>query len=118
MNPCCGHSFLFLPATTEYLFQTLDRLFKLTRKPSRALNLAVCVASGTIDKLGQNQVCPARRRGPRTPSTTTTATLDCSLVDNALVFGVSHKNGGTSPPWPQPLLTNSSDFPSWLFRMS
>ena len=43
-----------------------------------------CVASGTTEKQGHRQVWRARRGGPRTPSTTTDANLDCAFVENAL----------------------------------
>ena len=45
--------------------------------------LVSCVASGTAEKQGHRQVCRARRRGPRTPSTKTDAKLDCAFVKNA-----------------------------------
>ena len=31
-------------------------------------------------------MCRARRRGPRTPTRTTDANLDCAFVENAIVF--------------------------------
>ena len=46
--------------------------------------LASCVASGTTEIQGHCQVCRARRGGPRTPSTTTDANLDCAFVENTL----------------------------------
>ena len=46
--------------------------------------LALRIASGTTEKQGYRQVCRARRGGPRTPSTTTDANLDCTFVENAL----------------------------------
>ena len=63
----------FLPATPSS-----------TRCPSRALDS--CVASRTTENQGHRQVCRARRRGPRIPSTTTDAKLDCAFVENALFF--------------------------------
>ena len=48
--------------------------------------LASCVASGTTEIQGHRQVCRARRGGPRTPSTTTDANLDCAFVENALFY--------------------------------
>ena len=39
----------FLPAAHLFRAQTLDGLFKLTRCPSRALNLASCISSGTTE---------------------------------------------------------------------
>ena len=46
--------------------------------------LASCAASGITEIQGHRQVCHARRAGPRTPSTTTDANLDCAFVENAL----------------------------------
>ena len=46
--------------------------------------LASCVASRTTEIQGHRQGCRARRGGPRTPSTTTEANLDCAFVENAL----------------------------------
>ena len=45
---------------------------------------ALSVASGTTEIQGNRQVCGTRRRGPRTPSRTTDANLDCAFVENAL----------------------------------
>ena len=47
MNPCLEeyYSLLFLPATPLSQFHTLEELFELTRRPSRALNLDAYVAS-------------------------------------------------------------------------
>ena len=42
------------------------------------------LAPATIDKQGTHQVCLARRGGPRTPSITTNANLDCAFVENVL----------------------------------
>ena len=61
--------------------------------------LASCVASGTTEIQGHRQVCRARPGGPRTPSTTTDANLDCVFVENAVVF-LDPKNGGPGPPPP------------------
>ena len=44
------------------------------------------VASGTTEKQGHRQVWRARCGGPRTPSTTTDANLDCAFVENALFY--------------------------------
>ena len=46
----------FLPATPLSLSLTLERLCELTGHPSRALNLASCVAFGTTEKQGHCQV--------------------------------------------------------------
>ena len=74
------YSLPFLPATPSSPSRILEGLFELTRRPL----LASCVASGTTEILGHHQVCRARRGGPRTPSTTTDANLDCAFVENAL----------------------------------
>ena len=56
--------------------------------------LALCVASGTTEIQGHHQVWRARRGGPRTPSRTTDANLDCPFVENALIFVVPKNEGG------------------------
>ena len=56
--------------------------FKVFKGPQ----LASCVASGTTEIQGHCQVCCARRRGPRTPSTATDANHDCALFENALFY--------------------------------
>ena len=48
--------------------------------------LASCVAFGTTDIQGHRQVWRARSRGPRTPSTTTDANLDCAFVEKELFY--------------------------------
>ena len=53
---------------------------------SKGPRLALCVASGAIENQGHHQVCRARRGGPRTPSTTTDANLDCAFVEYALFY--------------------------------
>ena len=84
-TPRWGNTSLpFLPATPSTPSQTFEGLFELTLRPSRAPRLASCVASGTTEIQGHCQVCRARRRGPRTPSTTVDANLDCAFVENAL----------------------------------
>ena len=58
--------------------------------PFKGPQLASCVASGTIENQGHRQVCRTRKEGggPRGPSRTTDANLDCAFVGNALVFVV------------------------------
>ena len=58
------------------LFRSSQQLPRLRLSP----RLASCVASGTTGVQGHHQVCRARRGGPRTPSTTTDANLDCELL--------------------------------------
>ena len=82
MTPRRGNTILFrssqqLPSPSRIL----EGLFELTRRPSSGPQLTSCVASGTTKKQGHGQVCIARREGPRTPSTTTDANLDCAFVD-------------------------------------
>ena len=79
-------SLTFLLATPSSASWTLEGLFELTRCPSRTLNLASCVASGTTEIQGHCQVCRARRRSPRTPSTTTDTNLDSAFVEIALFY--------------------------------
>ena len=59
--------------------QTFEGLFWGDMVLFRGPRLALCVASGTAEKQGHCQVCRARRGGPRTPSHTTDANLDCVL---------------------------------------
>ena len=57
--------------------QTLKRLFELTRRPLRTLNLISYVASGASGKQGYHtQVFIARWEGPRTLSRATDTDLD------------------------------------------
>ena len=62
------------------------RAFWADTAPFSGPRLASCVASGTTEIQGHRQVCRARRGGPRTPSTTTDANLDCAFVENALIY--------------------------------
>ena len=79
-----GHcSIPFLPATPLSPSWTLEGLFELTWRPSRALTS--CIASGTTEIQGHREVCHARPGGPRTPSTTADANLGCAFVESALV---------------------------------
>ena len=48
--------------------------------PFSGPQFASCVASGTTEIQGHSQVCRVRHEGPRTPSTTTDANLDCAFV--------------------------------------
>ena len=88
MTPLWGkrYSLPFFPATPWSQSQTLEGLFELTQRPFSGPRLASSVASGTTEKQGHRQVCRARRGGPRTPSTTTDANLDCAFVENALFY--------------------------------
>ena len=56
MNPLHeGYLRLFLPETPLSRSQALEGLFGLTRRPSRALNLALNVASVTLEIQGRRQ---------------------------------------------------------------
>ena len=70
------------------LVSVLDpqRAFWADMAPFSGPRLASCVASGTTEEQGHRQVCRARREGPRTPSTTTHANLDCAFVENELFY--------------------------------
>ena len=52
--------------------RTLEGLFELTRRLSRALDLPRALLP-ELQKQGHRQVCRARRGGPRTPSKTVDA---------------------------------------------
>ena len=86
MTPCQRNTVPFLPATPSSLSYTLNVLFELPRSPSRALNLASYITSGTTEKQGHFLLSRARSRGRCTPSRTTIAKLDCAFVKNPLVF--------------------------------
>ena len=62
------------------------RAFWTATAPFKGPRLASCVASGSTERQGNSQVCHARHGGPRTPSKTTDANLDCAFVMNALVY--------------------------------
>ena len=80
------YPFQFPPATHSSPSQTLEGLFELTPRPSRALDSPFVASSDTWTP---PEVCLAKRPGPRTPSRTTDTNLDCALVENALVLGCS-----------------------------
>ena len=53
----------------------------------RALDLPNAILSGLRSEIqGHCQVCRVGRRGPRTPSRTTDANLDCAFAENALFY--------------------------------
>ena len=62
------------------------RAFWADTAPFKGPRLTSCVASGTTEIQRHRQVWRARRGGPRTPSTTTDANLDCAFVENALFY--------------------------------
>ena len=83
---------------------TLERLFELTRRPSRAASHLV--PSRTTENQIHHQVCQAKRAGPRTTSITTNANLECAcaFVENALVL-LFQKFDGPKPPCSPPALS-------------
>ena len=61
----------------------LEGLFELTRRPSRALDSPRAL----FPELQRYQyTVMSRRRGPRTPSKTADANLDCAFVENSLFY--------------------------------
>ena len=57
MTPCWENiPVLFFPVTPSSQSWTLEGLFELTQRPSRAFNLAWCIVSGTAVKEGHHQV--------------------------------------------------------------
>ena len=62
------------------------RAFWADTTPFKGPWLALCVAFRTTEIQGHHQVCRARSRGPRTPSSTTDANLDCAFVEDALIY--------------------------------
>ena len=79
MSPHWGNTILFRSSQ-----QLPRRAFWADTAPFKGPRLASCVASGTTEIQGHRHVCCARRGGPRTPSTTIDANLDCAFVENAL----------------------------------
>ena len=75
------YSLQFLPATPSSPSRTLEELFEADQTPFKGPRLASCVASGTSEIQGHRQVCRPRCGGPRTPSTTTDANLNCLYTD-------------------------------------
>ena len=71
---------LFLRATSLSPSWTLEGLFELTQRPSRALDSPRAL----LPELQRYKDFCARRRGPRTLSTTADANLDCAFVENEL----------------------------------
>ena len=63
---------------------TLEVIFKVTRRPSSAPNLVLCVASRATEMHGRRQVCRTSECWrPRTMSRTTDTNLDFVLVNRA-----------------------------------
>ena len=87
-DPLSGRTFFSFAPSSNSLFLVSDALkaFSADMTPFKGSRFALCVASGTTEIQGHRQVCRARRRGPRTPSTTTDANLDCAFVENALFY--------------------------------
>ena len=100
----------FLPATPSSPSWTLEGLFELTRRPSRAHDLPRALLQRTTEIQGHCQVCRARCKGPRTLSRTIDENLDCVFVENALVFLVP--NIGRA--WASQLPLNDAPVSSYL----
>ena len=79
MTPHWGRhcSLSVLQATPLSRSQKLKGLFKLTRRPSRSLNLPLWVTFQTTEMQGHWQVCHVRQKGPRTLAKTGDQNLDC-----------------------------------------
>ena len=87
MTPRQGNTFLF-HSSQQLPCLGLEplKLFELTWHLLRALDFASYVASVTIEMQGRRQVCLARRQGPRSPSKTVDANLDCAFEKYALFY--------------------------------
>ena len=76
----------FIQANPSSPSQTLEGLYELTRRPLRALDSPRALLPELQRYKDTVQMCRARRGGPRTPSTTTDANLDCAFVEKALFY--------------------------------
>ena len=76
---------------------TLEGLFDMTRRRSRAYHLPCVFASGTTEIQGQSQVCHARCQGLRTASRTIVTTLIVRQKNNFFVFAKIGGRGGKHP---------------------
>ena len=78
------------PRGNTFLFRSFQQLPRLRLGPLKDfLNTAPFSGPGALLPELQrykDTVCRARRGGPRTPSTTTDANLNCAFVENALVY--------------------------------
>ena len=83
--PLIGESlFSFVPPSNSLVSVSYPRrAFWADPAAFSGPRLTSCVASGTTEIQGHRQEWCTKRRGPRTPSTTTDANLDCALVENA-----------------------------------
>ena len=84
----------FLPATPLTPSQTLDGLFELTRRPSRAF---LNSPRALLWELQRNKDT-SRHRGSRTLSRTTDANLASVFVENASVFVEPNIGMDSVPP--------------------
>ena len=85
----CSKTARGTPASGESassLSHTLEGLSELTPRPSRTLDSPRALLPELQSIYDTHQVCCARRRGPRTASTTTDANSDCAFVENALFY--------------------------------
>ena len=88
-DPSTGkHCFSSVPPSNSLVSvsKPIKGVFWADTAPFKGPRLALCVASGTTEIQGHRQECSARREGPRTPSTTTDANLDCAFVENTLLY--------------------------------
>ena len=100
-DPSSGKYFSlsFLPVTPSSPSRSLEGLFELTRRPSRALDSPRALLP-ELQRYKDTVRCAAlgaEVRGPRTPSRTTDANLDCAFVENALLFVVPNIGGARAP---------------------
>ena len=88
MTPDRGNAILFRSSQQlpRLRLGTLEGLFELTPRPSRALD-SPCALLTELQRYKDTIRCAALwRGGPRTPSTTTDANLDCAFDENALFY--------------------------------
>ena len=71
----------FLPASLPFQSWTLEGLFELTLRHSRAINLTLCVASRNTEIKRHCQVYRTKRKGPQTPLKTSVTMFDCVVVN-------------------------------------
>ena len=87
-DPSSGRHYISVVAPSNPLIsvlETLEGLFELTWFPSSALNSPRVLL---LELQEHRQVHCAGCGGPRTPSTTADAKLDCAFFENALFYTV------------------------------
>ena len=86
MTPRRGNTILFCSSQQLPLSRTLEGLFELTQRPSRALDSPRALLP-ELQRYKDTVRCVVLRcGGPKTLSTTTVANLDCAFVENALFY--------------------------------